>query len=143
LGRTSGQPVILKRLLEEVYAAACELRLWAVIRRASGLLDKYYDRLDVAVQEIVIRQKQVTVGRSYNSSVTISEILTSKEIYANIKKFCENDVREVQMNQEVLSLLGLLIKSKPHLFDGIITIRTGHLLLLCINEYATEMNLED
>lgn len=143
LGRASGQPVIVKRLLEEVYTAACELRLWAVIRRASGLLDKYYDRLDVAVQEIVIRQKQVTVGRGHNSSVTISEILTSKEIYASIKRFCENDVREVQMNQEVLSLLGLLIKSKPHLFDGIITIRTGHLLLLCVNEYATEMNLED
>ena len=137
------QSVTVKRLIEEVYRKACDLRLWGVIRRASGLLGKYYDRLDVAVQEVVIRQKQVMVGRSHNSSMTISEILTSREIYELMQTSCENNVREVQMNQELLTLIGILIKTKPELFDGIVTIRTGHLLLLCVREYARETGLEE
>ena len=136
-------PATVKRLLEGVYRRACSLRLWAVIRSAAGLLEKYCDRLDVAVQEIVIRQKQLMVGRSHNSAVTISDMLTSREIYDHIKTACEHDVREAQMNQEVLMLLAAILKSQPELLDGIVTIRTGHLLLFCINDYAKEFGLEE
>ena len=133
----------VKTLIEEVYRKACDIRCWGVIRQAAGLLDKYYDRLDVAAQEILVRQKQIMVGRHQMSSVTISEILTSKEIYNRIQEFCISDVREAQMNQEVLYYLGLLIKEKKNLFNGILTLRTGHLLLLCVNEYANELDLEE
>ncbi len=137
------RPVLIRKLVEEVYAKACELRLWSVIRLAAGLLDKYYDRLDVAVQEMIIRQKQVMVGRSHNPSATINETQSCRDIFNQIKESCENDVRETQLNQEVLALLGGLVKAKPELFDGILTIRTGHLLLLCISEYAEENNIKE
>ena len=138
-----GKKVSAKKLLEEIYRKACDRRIWGVVRQASGLLDKYYDRLDIAVQEMAIRQKQVMVGRSHNSSTVITEILTSREIYNQIRLDCENDVRETQLNQEVLALLGGLVKSRPELFDGIITVRAGQLLLLCVSEFAEENGLED
>ncbi len=133
----------VKKLIEEVYDKACELRRWGIIRAAAGLLDKYYDRLDVAVQEMVIRQKQVMVGRTHQSSFTITEILTSKEIHQKIKEYNEGDAREAQLNQELLYCLSLLIKKKPELFERIITVRIGHLLVLCVSEYANEQKLDE
>ncbi len=135
--------ISVRQLVDELYRTACDLRLWGVIRKAAGLLDIYNDRLDVAVQEVVIRQKRVMVGRNYNAAVTINEILTSREVYKYIKEFCDNDVREAQMNQEVLSIIGLLLKAEPELFDGILTIRIGYLLSLCLTEFADEKNLDE
>lgn len=138
-----GQTIPIRKLIEEAYRKACEFRIWSIVRQAAGLLDKYYDRLDVAVQEIVIRQKRVMVGRNHNPSAAINERQTSRDIFNQIKQSCENDVRETQLNQEMLALLGGLIKARPELFEGIITIKTGHILLLCVSEYAEENGLAE
>lgn len=52
----------IQELLEEVYSKAARMRMWDVVRQAAGLLKKVVNSLTINLTDLVIRQKQVTVG---------------------------------------------------------------------------------
>ncbi len=136
-----GERVTVADLLNEVYikvGTEAAALYWAVVRQAAGLLDKVDISLSDAVTEILVRGKQVTVGRAYSEASLIKTPMSHLEIRAKIDEFCREDIRDRVLTQEILIYLGLLIKSEPDLFQGLLTLRVGYLILLLTSELAAE-----
>lgn len=136
-----GEPVRVRTLLDQVYAQASQLRLWAVVRYAAGLLNKVDISLSDAVTDILVRQKQITVGRAYSSGSLINRPMSQQKIMQKIREFCREDIRDRALTQEILIYLSTLIKSDPKLLKGFVTLRVGYLILLLVSELALELNL--
>lgn len=136
-----GRSLTVARLLDEVYEKAGKLQLWAVVRRAAGLLNKVDISLSDAVTDILVRQKRITVGKSYSEASLITRPMSHTEIVDKIREFCGEDIRDRVLTQEILIYLGLLIKAEPQLFDGLLTLRVNYLILLITSELAQELQV--
>ncbi|MEM9452053.1 MAG: glycoside hydrolase family 15 protein [Cyanobacteria bacterium P01_E01_bin.6] len=136
-----GETVSVQMLLTEVYENAVQLERWTIIRRAAGLLDKVDISLSDAVTDILVRQKQVAVGKSYSKASLITEPMSPDEILYTIKTFCGEDVRDRPLTQEILIYLSILLKTDPDLFNDLLTLRVGYLILLITGEIADEQRL--
>lgn len=146
------QPVTVADLLNEVYAKAAgnfeinneqkKLKIeWAIVRHAAGLLNKVDIGLSDAVTDILVRQKQIAVGKAYSEASLIIRPKPAPELMEKISQFCREDIRERVLTQEILIYLGLLIKSEPALFNGLLTLRVGYLILLITSELAKELRV--
>ncbi|HEY9674896.1 MAG TPA: glycoside hydrolase family 15 protein [Waterburya sp.] len=136
--------VTVADLLDEVYIKAgteSAFPYWGVVRQAAGLLNKVDISLSDAVTEILVRGKQITVGRAYSEASLIKNPVSHLEISAKIDEFCREDIRDRVLTQEILIYLGLLIKSEPNLLDGLLTLRVGYLILLLTSELAAELGV--
>lgn len=139
--RLQGDYLTIADLLDEVYTKAGQLQLWTIIRRAAGLMDKMDIGLGDAVTTILIRGKQIAVGKSYNEASLISDPMPSADVKAKIEEFRSNDVRERALTQEIIIYLSVLIRAEPELFDGLLTLRVGYLILLITSELAREFQV--
>ena len=111
------------------------------MRRAAGLLDKVDSNLLDATVDILVRQKQISVGRSYSEDSLIVRPLGLSELLAKIQHFCREDIRDRVLSQEILVYISLLIKSDPSLFKNLLTVRVGYLILLLTSELASQQSL--
>jgi phosphorylase kinase alpha/beta subunit len=136
-----GQSITVGDLLEEIYTKASQIRLWGVIRRAAGLLDKVDFGLSDAVTDILVRGKQIAVGKAYSEASLITGAIPTGEVLEKIRAFCGNDVRDRPLTQEILIYLSILLKTDPALFDGLLTLRVGYLILLLTSELARELSV--
>jgi phosphorylase kinase alpha/beta subunit len=139
-----GQPtrvVTVQYLLDELYDRASELKLWAILRGVAGLYDKMTINLADAVTDILVRQKQIAVGRAYSEESLITQPLSPQDLMEKVREFCREDIRDRVLTQEILIYLSLLIKSNPALFDGQLTLRVGYLILLITSELARQRDL--
>ncbi|MBD0268729.1 MAG: glycoside hydrolase family 15 protein [Cyanobacteria bacterium Co-bin8] len=136
-----GHLVTVEVLLDEIYAKAGRNECWSILRRASGLLNKADISLSDAVTEILVRQKQISVGKAYSDASLMTEPMSHHEIVEKIKTFCGEDERDSVLTQEILVYLSVLIKTEPRLFDGLMTLRVGYLILLLTSELAREKDL--
>ncbi|WP_414753613.1 glycoside hydrolase family 15 protein [Anabaena sp. CCY 9910] len=140
-GFGTNQRVTVADLLDEVYTKAGELGFWAVVRRAAGLRQMVDIGLTDAVTSILIRGKQIAVGRAYSEASLISVPMPHNEIADKINHFCREDIRDRVLTQEVLIYLGILIRSQPESFQGLLTLRVGYLILLITSELAQELKV--
>ncbi len=135
------QRVTVQQLLDEVYDKAGELRLWSIIRRTAGLTKKVDINLSDAITHILVRQRQVSVGKAYSSASLMSRPMSHLEIMEKIAEFCREDVRDRALTQEIILYFDLLLKADPHLFEGLLTLRVGYFILLMTSELASEYHL--
>ncbi|MEM1239188.1 MAG: glycoside hydrolase family 15 protein [Cyanobacteria bacterium P01_H01_bin.26] len=138
-----GEQVTLAMLLDEIYTKAGHLELWAIVRRAAGLLNKMAIGLADAATELLVRQKQIAVGKAYSEASLITDPLSPQELLAKINEFCGEDIRDRTLTQEILIYLSVLINSEPELFEGLLTLRVSYLILLinseiCREQYCTQ-----
>lgn len=139
-----GQPlqtVTVANLLNEIYIKAGRLKLWAIVRRVAGLYDKMALNLADVVTDILVRGKQIAIGKSYSEISLITRPLTPSEIMEKIREFCREDIRDRVLTQEILIYLSLLIKAEPQLFNGFLTLRVGYLILLVTTGLAAELGV--
>jgi phosphorylase kinase alpha/beta subunit len=141
----SQEECTVRDLLEDVYTQAARgengRAYWAVVRRVAGLCDKTDVALSDAVTDILVRQKQITVGRSYSDAALISRPIPPSEIREKIREAGRADVQDWVLTQEILIYLGIMIKSEPHLFNGLMTLRVGYLILLITSDLADELQM--
>jgi len=134
--------VTVKVLLEEVYRRAGARHEWSVLRKTAGKLGKYWGGLEDSVAEILARQRIIVVGRAYSDQGTIRLPMSNRDTLALINQNCGADVREAMLNQEILVILSVIMRGEPELFDGMMTIRPGHLAMLIMGQFAQELSLE-
>lgn len=134
-------PVMVADLLDEVYTKAGNLGIWAVVRRAAGLRQMVDIGLSDTVTSILVRGKQIAVGRAYSQSSLITVPMSHREITEKINHFCREDIRDRVLTQEIIIYLGVLIRSEPQLFKGLLTLRVGYLILLITSELAQELGV--
>jgi len=128
-------------LLEEVYRRALVETDWNVVRRAAGAIGLVHPQLEDALTDLLVRQKQVVVGRNYTADSLISAPQDSATIAAMIRRFSGEDGREWMLQQELLLALDGLARHEPRLLSGGLTLQLGQLLLLLTSELAAEDDL--
>lgn len=140
------EQVSIAQLLDDVYAQAAlgdenKRPYWAVVRRAAALLGKVDFSLADAVIDILVRQKQITVGKAYFEDAVITHPILPDEIVGKIRRFASKDLREVVLTQEILVFIALLLKAQPSLFKGLMTLRAGYFILLITTDLAEEFQI--
>ncbi len=140
-GPGDGSTPRLMALLEEVYRRGLDEGDWTVVRRAAGVMGLVHPQLEDALTDLLVRQKQVVVGRNYTTQSLISQPQGSKMIAAMIRRFSGEDAREWMVQQELLLAIDSLARLEPSLLSGSLTVQLGQLLLLLTSELASEANL--
>jgi len=130
-----------KALLEEAYRRALKQGNWNVVRRCAGSLGLVHPQLEDALTDLLVRQKQVVVGRNYTNDSLITQPTGSLAIAAMIQRYSGEDGREWVLQQELLLALDGLARRDPNLLSGSLTLQLGQLLLLLTSELASERNL--
>ncbi|KAG0347336.1 hypothetical protein BG004_007926 [Podila humilis] len=128
----------VETLLEEVYFKSLQLKLWSIVRQAAGLLNKVVNSLTINITDLVIRQKQITIGSGpaeHFITAPIGPDVLSRMIYDG--NF--DDVREGPVVQEVLIYLGSFVRADPLMFEGIMRLRT-HYLIIALREEISRLN---
>lgn len=131
----------VRTLLEQVYDVAGELRLWAIVRRAAGVLNKVDVALSDSVTDILVRQKSLLIGKAYSERSLITKPLPQAALLEKIAEFCREDIRDRVLTQELIIYLGLLIRAEPELFRGLSSVRVGYLILLLVSDLALELGV--
>ena len=75
-----GNKITVKDLLKGLYDKACQQKQWGLVRHTAGMLGKRVEDLAKAVTDLLVRQKQVTVGNPPNHEVTITVPLPENEL---------------------------------------------------------------
>ncbi|MFQ6539365.1 MULTISPECIES: glycoside hydrolase family 15 protein [Aphanothece] len=135
------QAVSLRSLLEEVYRRALAETDWDVVRRVAGCLGLVHPQLEDALTDLLVRQRQVVVGRNYTRDSLLTEPQGSAAIAEMIRQFSGEDSREWMLQQELLLALDGLARHEPRLLSGSLTLQLGQLLLLLTSELAAEDDL--
>lgn len=125
-------------LLEEVYVKSKRLQYWSVARQVSGLLSKTMPTLTNNLTDLVIRQKQVSIG-SGSTEHLISTPIGPDALNKMIAEQCLDDVREGPVVQEIIISLGNFIRTNPKMFDGILRLRT-HFIIIALREEISRLN---
>ncbi len=136
-----GARVSLQALLDEIYRRALAEGDWNVVRRCAGSLGLIHPQLEDALTDLLVRQKQVVVGRNYTNESLITQPQGSQVIAAMIQRFSGEDGREWVLQQELLLALDGLARQEPALLSGSLTLQLGQLLLLLTSELAGERDL--
>ena len=72
--------VTVKDLLKVLYEKACTQKLWGLVRHTAGMLGKRVEDLAKAVTDLLVRQKQITVGMPPHAEHTITAPLPENEL---------------------------------------------------------------
>ncbi len=126
-----GHCIALLRLAQRVGA-------WRVMRLSADLAGVVDGFLEVALMDLVVRQKRLAVGRSYSRSAVIDAPISNREILRRIHAYCDDDPRERSLTQELVIHLGAWLRAEPDLFRNVITLRTGPLLQILVALRARE-----
>lgn len=134
-----GQPystITVRDLFHEFYEHAVDERKWALVRHFASALGKRVEDLAKSVTDLLVRQKQVTVGMPPHSEEVITRPLTTKELRKIIALAHKGDQSTAMLTQELLAYLAMFIRASPHLFHGMQRIRVGLIIQVMVGEIA-------
>ncbi|KAJ9596970.1 hypothetical protein L9F63_012000, partial [Diploptera punctata] len=131
-----GKPVTVKDLLKVLYEKACQQKLWGIVRHTAGMLGKRVEDLAKAVTDLLVRQKQVTVGMPPTNEHTITAPLPEMELRQLIHQAYGDDESTAMLTQELIVYLAMFIRTEPQLFLEMLRLRVG----LIIQVMATELS---
>jgi len=126
----------VKSLVMELYDKACQAKFWSIVRHTSGLLRKKIPNLALSLTDLIVRQKQVTVGLPGIKEVIISRPLGAIELLDQIACAYQGDSSSFALTQEILAYLALFIKTEPNLFHGMTRLRVGLIIQVMTSEIA-------
>lgn len=126
--------ITVKDLLKDLYEKACQERKWALVRHTAGILGKKVEDLAKAVTDILVRQKQVTIGMPPASEHTIVRPIPSKELRQVINKAHGGDQSTAMLTQELLVFLAMFIRTEPQLFSEMLRLRVGLIIQVMASE---------
>ncbi|XP_039745563.1 probable phosphorylase b kinase regulatory subunit alpha isoform X1 [Pararge aegeria] len=132
----NGKAVTVKDLLKALYEKACTQKLWGLVRHTAGMLGKRVEDLAKAVTDLLVRQKQITVGMPPNNEQTITAPLPENELRQLIHVAYGDDESTAMLTQELLVYLAMFIRTEPQLFLEMLRLRVG----LIIQVMATELS---
>ncbi|XP_029658957.1 probable phosphorylase b kinase regulatory subunit alpha isoform X4 [Formica exsecta] len=134
--KEEGHPVLVKDLLKSLYEKVCQQKMWGIVRHSAGMLGKRVEDLAKAVTDLLVRQKQVTIGMPPNNEHTIVAPLPENELRALIHQAYGDDESTAMLTEELLVYLAMFIRTEPQLFHEMLRLRVG----LIIQVMATELS---
>ena len=73
-------------LLREFYDSACSAKQWGIVRHSAGLLGKRAPNIALSLTDLLVRQKQVTVGLPPDHEVGVNDTQIDSIQYLNSAK---------------------------------------------------------
>lgn len=134
-----GQKVTIKDLLKELYEKACHEKKWALVRHIAGMLGKKVEDLAKAVTDLLVRQKQVTIGMPSLCEETITRPIPSKDLIQIIHNAHGSDQSTAMLTQELLVYLAMFIRTEPQLFQEMLRLRVGLIIQVMASELARSL----
>lgn len=131
-----GKPITVRDLLKGLYEKACQQKMWGLVRHTAGMLGKRVEDLAKAVTDLLVRQKQITVGMPPNNEHTITAPLPESELRLLIHEAYGEDDSTAMLTQELLVYLAMFIRTEPQLFLEMLRLRVG----LIIQVMAAELS---
>lgn len=126
---------------QELYEFATLFHDWSGVRRIAEITQKYDDRLEDILLDIIIRHKRLAVGRAYSEKAILCKPQDSLSILKTIAEFCGNNPAERVLTQEIILHIGHLIRLEPKLFENMLTLRTWSFVQLLVGQISTQENL--
>ena len=109
----------LRTLAEEVYRRGLALQQdWNVVRRCAGAIGMVHPQLEDALIDLLVRQKQVVVGRNYTGDSRLRQPMDSAAIAERIETTSGIDGRERMLEQELLLALDSVARREPALLKA-------------------------
>lgn len=131
-----GQVITVRHLLKELYEKAYKERKWGLVRHVAGLLGKKVEDLAKAVTDLLVRQKQVTVGMPPMNEYTITRPQPAKQLRIIIYKAYGGDKSAAMLTQELLVYLSMFIRTEPELFQEMLRLRVGLIIQVMVSELS-------
>ncbi|KAK9886885.1 hypothetical protein WA026_019143 [Henosepilachna vigintioctopunctata] len=131
-----GKRITVRDLLKGVYQKACQQKLWGLVRHTAGMLGKRVEDLAKAVTDLLVRQKQITVGMPPNNEHTITAPLPENDLRLLIHEAYGEDDSTAMLTQELLVYLAMFIRTEPQLFLEMLRLRVGLIIQVMASELA-------
>nr|KAI8757268.1 putative phosphorylase b kinase regulatory subunit alpha isoform X10 [Biomphalaria glabrata] len=128
--------VPVKELLVELYEKAGHWKQWWLVRHTAGMLRKRVEDLALAATDLLVRQKQLSVGLPPDHETTITSPLPPDELAAIIYEACGEDHSTASLTQEILVYLAMFIRTEPQLFDEMLRLRVGLIIQVMASELS-------
>ncbi|XP_065311371.1 probable phosphorylase b kinase regulatory subunit alpha [Dermacentor albipictus] len=135
--------VTVWQLFQDFYERACLEHRWGLVRHFAGALGKRVEDLAKSVTDLLVRQKQVTVGMPPHHEKVITRPLSNKELRAIINEAHRGDQSMAMLTQELLAYLAMFIQTDPHLFHEMVRLRVGLIIQLMASELARAAGNKD
>ncbi|XP_072040675.1 probable phosphorylase b kinase regulatory subunit alpha isoform X1 [Amphiura filiformis] len=133
--------VTVKYLIEELYYKSAQFKVWSLVRHTAGILGKQVEQLAHALTDLLVRQKQVSVGLPPEPrEKTITAPLPPREITKIIREACGDDKSSAVLTQEILVYLAMFIRTEPKLFHEMLRLRVGLIIQVMTTELARTIN---
>lgn len=123
-----------------MYERACQEKRWALVRHIAGILGKRVEDLAKAVADLLVRQKQVTIGMPPNFEHTISRPIPAKELRQIIDQAHGGDQSTAMLTQELLVYLAMFIRTESQLFLEMLRIRVGLIIQVMASGISQDIN---
>ncbi|XP_015041804.2 probable phosphorylase b kinase regulatory subunit alpha isoform X5 [Drosophila pseudoobscura] len=137
-----GRVVTVRDLLKGLYEKACQQKLWGLVRHTAGMLGKRVEDLAKAVTDLLVRQKQVTVGMPPNNEHTITAPLPEGELRQLIHDAYGDDESTSMLTQELMVYLAMFIRTEPQLFHEMLRLRVGLIIQVMAKELSRTLNCD-
>ncbi|XP_053948327.1 probable phosphorylase b kinase regulatory subunit alpha isoform X10 [Anastrepha obliqua] len=137
-----GRVVTVRDLLKGLYEKACQQKLWGLVRHTAGMLGKRVEDLAKAVTDLLVRQKQVTVGMPPNNEYTITAPLPEVELRQLIHDTYGDDESTAMLTQELMVYLAMFIRTEPQLFHEMLRLRVGLIIQVMAKELSRTLNCD-
>ncbi|XP_067642156.1 probable phosphorylase b kinase regulatory subunit alpha isoform X2 [Eurosta solidaginis] len=137
-----GCVVTVRDLLKGLYEKACQQKLWGLVRHTAGMLGKRVEDLAKAVTDLLVRQKQVTVGMPPNNEFTITAPLPEVELRQLIHDTYGDDESTAMLTQELMVYLAMFIRTEPQLFIEMLRLRVGLIIQVMAKELSRTLNCD-
>lgn len=131
--------VSVNDMVKDMYEKACKQKKWALVRHIAGILDKHVEDLAKSLTDLLVRQKQVTVGMPPHYEYTISRPMTSKDLRAHISRAHGGDQSTAMLTQEMLVYLAMFIRTEPRLFSEMLRLRVGLIIQVMASELGRSL----
>ncbi|XP_070508631.1 probable phosphorylase b kinase regulatory subunit alpha [Chironomus tepperi] len=138
----SGRVVTVRDLLKDLYEKACQQKLWGLVRHTAGMLGKRVEDLAKAVTDLLVRQKQVTVGMPPTNEFTITAPLPEAELRQLIHEAYGDDESTAMLTQELLVYLSMFIRTEPQLFHEMLRLRVGLIIQVMAKELSRTLQCD-
>ncbi|XP_054163933.1 probable phosphorylase b kinase regulatory subunit alpha isoform X2 [Oppia nitens] len=138
----SDKPAKVRDLLKELYEKACSERKWALVRHSAGMLGKQVEDLAKSVADLLVRQKQITVGQPPHYEQAIIRPLPAKELRQIIDQTHGGDQSTAMLTQELLIYLAMFIRTEPQLFHEMLRLRVGLIIQVMASELARALKCD-
>ncbi|KAK3100518.1 hypothetical protein FSP39_021212 [Pinctada imbricata] len=126
----------IHELLVELYEKAGHWKQWWLVRHTAGMLQKRVEELALAATDLLVRQKQLSVGLPPDREHVITSPLPPEELAKMIFEACGEDHSTASLTQELLIYLAMFIRTEPKLFREMLRLRVGLIIQVMASELA-------